>query len=230
MSATDLPGLDRLLDVVSKHGVPIETLPADRFPPLAGAEVCGLSTDPLLAAAFARFGKIVLGRVGLELWLIMPGDGEKNGLILESEEWQGYFPHRFWPEHFRALVPFGGEGLYRYATVPELVNPEGFQPVVFLDSYEDIYALPIASNVNRFFDTFSRYLEIMVADPDYQVGRAPRVGFPYGIPELIAKDKPLVGMIKEGRFDRLMYERNKTGLRNERAIASTREWIHRILQ
>ena len=28
MSTVELPGLDRLLEVVNKHGVPIETLPA----------------------------------------------------------------------------------------------------------------------------------------------------------------------------------------------------------
>ncbi len=161
---------------------------------------------------------------------MFPGNEEKNGLVLENEEWQGYFPHRFWPDHFRALMLFGGEMLYRYATVPELASSEGFQPVVFLDPYEEIHALPVASNVNRFFDTFSRYLEIMAEDPDYQMGGVPGVAFPYGVPELIAKEGSLIEMVKEGRFDRLMYERDKTGWRDERAIASTREWISRLLQ
>ena len=224
----DLPGMDRLLEVVGKHGVHIEAMPASRIAPCAGDMLYGMPVDPLLAGAYSRFGKLVLGRLGLDTWLLLPGDEEKSGLVLENEEWQGCFPHMFWPEHFRALMPFGSDMRYRFATVPELANSGGRQPVVFLDPYEEIYALPIASDVNRFFDTFSRYVEIVVDDPDYQAGGTPGVGFPYDVPELIAKDTPLLGMIREGRFDRLMYERNKTGWRDERAVASTKEWISRL--
>jgi hypothetical protein len=127
-------------------------------------------------------------------------------------------------------MPFGSHLLYRYATVPEFANAEGLQPVVFLDPYEEIHVLPIASSVDRFFDTFSRYVELMVEDPDYQAGSAPMVSFPRGVPELVASDKPLMGMITEGRFDRLMYERNKTGWRDEVSIERTREWISRLVQ
>ena len=230
MSVIDLSGLDRLLEVVGKHGVPIETMSAARIPPRSGDRLYEMPVDPLLASAYSRFGKLVLGRLGRDTWLLLPGDEEKSGLVLENEEWQGYFPHMFWPEHFRVLMPFGSHMLYRYATVPELANSEGRQPVVLLDPYEDIHALPIASDLNRFFDTFSRYVEAMVDDPGYQAGGAPMVGFPYDVPELIARDTPLLGMIKEGRFDRLMYERNKTGWRDESAIASTREWISGLLR
>jgi hypothetical protein len=155
----NLPGLDRLLDVARKNRLPTETLPPGPFPPRVGESLGGMQIDPLLVAAFRRFGKLGLGVTGSEVWLLMPGRDEKNGLLLEHEEWQGQFPHRFWPDHFRELMPFGGEGLYRYATMPGLANPEGIQPVVFLDPYEDIHALPVASNVDRFFDTFSQYLE-----------------------------------------------------------------------
>ena len=215
----EMLGLDRLLEVVSKHGVPIETIPAGRMPPRPGDRLHGKPVDPLLAGAFSRFGKLVVGRLGWDTWLLLPGDEEKNGLVLENDEWQSYFPHTFWPEHFRALMLFGSDMRYRFATVPELANSEGRQPVVFLDPYEEIHALPIASDVNRFFDTFSRYVEVMVEDPDYQAGGAPGVGFPYDVTKLIARDTQLLGMIKEGRFDRLTYECNKTGWRDESAIA-----------
>lgn len=230
MSTVDLPGLDRLLEIVNKHRVPIETLPAGLMPPRPGDRLHGMPVDPFLAEAFSRFGKLVVGRLGRDTWLLLPGDEEKSGLVLENEEWQGGFPHMFWPDHFRALMLFGSDMRYRFATVPELANPEGRQPVVFLDPYEDIHALPIASDVNRFFDTYSQYVEVMVEDPDYQAGNAPGVGFPYDVPELIARDTPLLSMIKEGRFDRLMYERNKSNWRDERAIASTREWINKLLR
>lgn len=230
MSAKDLPGLDRLLEVVSTHGMPVVTQPASRIVPRPGDRLYGMSVDPLLADAYSRFGKLVLGRLGSDTWLLSPGDEEQSGLVLENEEWQGCFPHRFWPDHFRALMLFGSDMRYRYATVPELANAEGHQPVVFLDPHEEIHALPIASDVNRFFETYSRYIEVMVAAPDYQASDSPTVVFPYGVPELIAGDRPLLGMIKEGRFDRLMYERNKTGWRDKNALASTQEWIRRLLR
>ena len=154
----------------------------------------------------------------------------RTGLVLENEEWQGYFPHMFWPEHFRALMLFGSDMRYCYATVPELANSEGRQPVVFLEPIRGYLTLPVASDVNRFFDTFSRgmwrsWSKTPTIKPVAPLG----VGFPYGVPELIARDTPLLGMIKEGRFDRLMYERNKTGWRDERAFASTQVWISKIL-
>ena len=109
MRAMNLPGLKRLLEVASRHGVPIETQPAGLHPPRVGDRMCGMLVDPLLAAA-------------------------------------------------------------------------------------------------------------------------PMVTFPYGVPEIIAKDKLLMGMIREGRFDRWMYETNKTGWRDKVRIESTKEWIHRLLQ
>jgi len=230
MRAMNLPGLKRLLEVASRHRVPIETQPAGLRPPRVGDRVCGMPVDPLLAAAFTQFGKLVIGQLGWDTWLMMPGNDEKNGLLWENEEWQSYFPHDFWPDHFRALMPFGSHMLYRYATVPELANSEGIHPVVFLDPYEEVQAIPIASSVDRFFDAFSLYVEIVVEDPDFLAGGAPMVTFPYGVPEIIAKDNLLMGMIREGRFDRWMYETNKTGWQDKGRIESTKEWIHRLLQ
>ena len=124
---------------------------------------------------------------------------------------------------------FGNEMLYRYATVPELASPEGVQPVIRVDPYEDIHALPVASDLDRFFDTYSRYIEIMVEDPDYRASGVAWVRFPYDVPELLARDRPLVSMIKEGRFDRWMYESDKTGRFDAAGRESTRAWVIEIL-
>ena len=229
MSTSDLPGLNRLLEVARQHDVYIETLPAGKSSPRAGERLYGMSVDPQLAAAFARFGKLVIGKLGAETGLLMRCDDEVNAFLQENKEWQGSFPHEFWPEHFRALMPFGRELRYRYATVPGLANPAGLQPVVQWNPYEELYALPIASTVDGFFETFSRYLEMVADDPDFREGGAPTFVFPHDVPELLAQDKPLVKMIKEGLFDRLMYERNKTGWRRETDIVSTRQWIDSIL-
>jgi hypothetical protein len=181
----------------------------------------------LLAAACERLGGLVLGS---DIHVLMRCDDTVDRILLENQEWQGYFPHDSWPDHFQSLMIFGGEMLYRYATVPALASPEGLQPVVFLDPYEAIYALPVASDVNRFFETCSRHVEMMVEDPEYQATGVSIIGFPWRTPELIAKDRVLVDMIKQGRFERLMYERDKTGWRDENAIAGTQQWLDKVLR
>jgi len=91
MPAYDRSGLNRLLEVVRRRGVPVETLPAGRSPPHSGERLCGMPVDPLLAAAFTRCGKLVLGSTGTQCPLLTRCDDEVNGLLLENEEWQGYF-------------------------------------------------------------------------------------------------------------------------------------------
>ncbi len=226
MRAIDLPGLDRLLDVSREWGVPLETGPGSSTPPRAGEMLEGLPIDPLLAAAYARVGMLNLGS---SRPLLMRCDNEANTFLRENKEWQSYFPHEFWPEHFRPLVIFGGNMLYRYALVPALANADGLQPVVFVDPYEEIYALPIASDLDRFFDAFSHYVRILAEDPEYRATGAPSIGFPWRTPELIAKDSLLIEMIKKGLFDRLMYESNKTGRHDETGIAETQRWLTTVL-
>ncbi|WP_309892570.1 hypothetical protein [Archangium sp.] len=107
---------------------------------------------------------------------------------------------------------------YHYATVPRLADARGLQPVVKVDVHEEPYAVPLASNVDRFFDTYSRYLESLVAEPDYEeLGPAVRT-FPWQVPELIARDLPLVEMLQAGRFDFLMPKNEET-----------RSWVAMIL-
>ena len=133
------------------------------------------------------------------------------------------------PSTAQELAAAGGNMLYRYALVPALANAEGLQPVVFVDPYEEIYALPVASDLNRFFDAFSHYVKILAEDPEYRATGAPVTGFPWRTPELIAKDSRLVEMIKQGLFDRLMYESTKAGRHDEAGIAETQRWIGAVL-
>jgi hypothetical protein len=119
----------------------------------------------MLAAFYSRLG-------GLQLYLklyVEPCDEQVNGILMANEEVQPY-----WPEPFRSLLVFGGhEALaYRYATVPSLADARGFQPVVMVDPYEDIQAVPIASNVDRFFEADARYLELIYETPELREDRA----------------------------------------------------------
>jgi hypothetical protein len=125
-----------------------------------------------------------------------------NGILMANEHVQ-----RHWPEPFRSLLVFGGQEAlaYTYATVPNLADAQGLQPVVEADPYEDIYAVPVASNVDRFFDAYARYLELIYETPEFRDCPEARPLFPNEVPELIAADRTLMNMLVDGRFDFLMF-------------------------
>jgi hypothetical protein len=106
------------------------------------------------------------------------------------------------------LSLFGGKASLAYylATVPGLADENGRQPVVLVDTYEldGPYALPLASNVDRFFDVYSRYLEALVMHPSFAADGMAALTFPWEVPELFARDERLVELIRAGRFDPLM--------------------------
>lgn len=76
-------------------------------------------------------------------------------------------------------------------------DARGLQPVVEVDPYEDIHALPIASNVDRLFDAYAHYLELIHERPDYNEDRGTWPVFPWGVPEIIAADQTLMGMLMD---------------------------------
>ncbi|QRK10715.1 hypothetical protein JQX13_11935 [Archangium violaceum] len=195
-----LPGLDRLMEVYRKHGLHMETLPPGRSPPEAGALVAGYPFDPVLAAVYRRLGRADFGgEFGGQLFLNRVDD-QRNGIALDTE---GF---RRPEEPFHSSVIFGNvPGLaHYYAVVPKLADERGRQPVIFIDAYMDRYVLPIASDVDRFFDTLSRYVELLVQDEGFRSGGRRDVEFPDSVPELIARDRRLVEMIHTGRFDFIM--------------------------
>jgi hypothetical protein len=197
MMNVPMPGLERLLAACERYPVRAKMRKSWSGAPTAGSPFMGRPFDPMLAAFYARLGGLHLD---LELF-VEPCDEQVNGILLANEE------ESDWPEPFRSLLIFGrDEALaYRYATVPSLADARGFQPVVKVDPYEDIYALPVASNVDRFFDAYARYLELLHETPEFRDDPDARPTFPRGVPEIIAEDRALVGMLVEGRFDSLMF-------------------------
>jgi hypothetical protein len=161
--------------------------------------MAGLPFDRVLSAVYARLGfaafatdvdGIVLGRYD---------DVERK--LEEDNRWWGK-AHRG-----RLALPtfiFAGEPMmaYHYATVPDLADAQGRAPVVMVDIYEDPYALPVASDVDRFFDAYSHYLETLMDIPGAR--EEAQLTFPWSIPAVIGRDAALVKMIHEGRFDLLM--------------------------
>jgi hypothetical protein len=218
MTNVPMPGLDRLLLACEKYSVQAKIRKPWGGAPSAGSLLLGRPFDPMLAAFYSRLGGLHLD---LDLF-VEPCEEQVNGILMANEEIQPY-----WPEPFRSLLIFGCQeaSAYRYATVPRLADAQGFQPVVEVDPYEDFYALPIASNVDRFFDTYSRYLELIYETPELAEERGAWPVFPWDVPEIIAADRTLMGMIVEGRFDFLMFQERVEARRTSEEI---REWIARL--
>jgi hypothetical protein len=218
MKMLPLPGLDRLLEAIKKYELPVRESPPAASVRSPGEPLLGRPFDPMLAAFYERLGGLTLH---LELY-IASCDARMDEVHLENKRAQSH-----WPEPFRSLLVFGGQEAlaYRYATVPSLADAQGLQPVVEVDPYEDIYALPVASNVDRFLDTYARYLELLYETPEFRDDPDARPPFPSGVPELIAEDRALVGMLVEGRFDSLMFQPE---IQSEETQEYLRRWVAKL--
>jgi len=122
----------------------------------------------------------------------------EGGLLPENEFLRQY--NRM-PTHSSLVFGWETGFSYYYGTVPRLANSQRLQPVVFIDNYEDNFAIPVASSVDRFFHLYSRYLERLVADPGYGQPFTMTINFPWGMTQLIARDEPLMEQVLAGRFD-----------------------------
>jgi hypothetical protein len=207
-----LPGLERFMEVCQRNSLPWKHEPPGPTAPTAGTLVAGLQLDPLLAALYSRVDFI---GVKEGFGLFRTHDTQGGDLFQRNERWR-----RNQPAPFDALLIFGKENALAtyYATVPALADAAGRQPVVEVDIHEEPYAIPLASDVDRFFDTYSRYWEALIAEPDYAEEGPAALTFPFGVPELVARDEALVRMLGEGRFDFL-------GVQKDRSI---REWIQKV--
>ena len=211
MQPETLPGLERLLEVCGRKGIAVKQ-EAPVSPALAaGTPVAGQPLDPVLAAVHARMGYFWVKE---EFFLFRRKGGQRFDLGRVNERWR-----RVRPEPFGSLLVFAEEDRlgYLYATVPRLADSRGRQPVVRLDVYEAPYALPVASDVDRFFDTYARYLEAVLPGPRGVEDAPPP--FPWAVPELLARDGPLVALLEAGRFDRLLPPEG----------TQAREWSSRLL-
>jgi hypothetical protein len=58
--------------------------------------------------------------------------------------------------------------------------------------------------VDRFFDTYSRYLEALLTLPNARQEKGALLTFPWEVPYLFSRDMPLVSAIRAGHFDAFM--------------------------
>jgi len=199
MQPMELPGLERLLGVCQRLNLGLETSPPAREPLKAGSLLEGVPFDPVLASVYARMGQGVFASELRCLTLDQSNDDAHR--LEESNKW---WRENYWKELGEPVLVFGGS-TFTYATVPGLADAWGKQPVVHIDIYEyDPKVMPVASNVDRFFDSYSRYLEAVVAEPSYQESGEVEFTFPWDSTELLARDERLVELMRAGRFDSLM--------------------------
>jgi len=200
MEPISLPGLERLLDVCQRLNLGLMSSPPAREPLRAGGLLEGLPLDPLLASVYARLGQVVFASKLTGLSLVQSDDNERQ-LEQRNKLWR----ENHWDELGMPVIVFAGE-VYSYATVPSLADEWGRQPVVEVNTYEldGLHVLPVASNVDRFFDSYSRYLEAVVASPRYQEAGENGILFPSHMGDLLARDERLVELLRSGRFEPLM--------------------------
>jgi len=205
------------MDVCQHLGMAVWTQPPVRAVPTDGELVGNLPFDPVLAAVYSRWSKASFATdiAGV----VLAGNDDSEFSLKNQSTW--------WREFHQARVPlplfiFGGEPLlaYSYATVPDLADAQGRQPVVHVDTYEIEGPLihPVASNVDRFLDTYSHFLEEVAATPEFKKEREVVLTFPWDVPHLLARDLPLVELLRAGRFASVLPQDD-----------STRRWVERIL-
>jgi len=216
MESMALPGLERLMEVCQRSSLSVETSPPAREPLKAGSLLEGLPLDPVLASVYARLGHAMFATelVGPG-WILYRHDDQVHGLEERNKWWR----EEWWQELGEPVIVFGGD-LYTYATVPRLADERGRQPVIRVDTYEyDPHVMPVASSVDRFFDSYSRYLESLVTDRDYQEEGETNLRFPWQATEILARDERLVELMRAGRFDSLMKIMDDV----------TRRWVDKVM-
>lgn len=197
----ELPGLEKLMAVCTRLGLQLKISPPSHTPLPAGTLIAGLPFDPLLAAVYERVGYAAFATDVAGIILRWQTDPEQK--LEEDNQW--------WSKAHRNQLPiptliFAGEPLlaYHYATVPSLADAHGLQPVVKVNVYEEPYALPIASNVDRFFEAYAFYLEELLSLPDAREQGDTLLLFPREVPHIIGRDRLLVDLLRDGRFDGFM--------------------------
>lgn len=218
MGPMSLPGLERLMEVCQRLNLGMKISPPGREPLKAGDLLEGLPFDPILTAVYTRLGHAAFASKVMG-WVLSRSNDDAHDLQSINKRWR----ERWWEKLGEPVIVFGGEmGMaYDYATVPGLADAWGRQPVVHIDTYEfEPYVMPVASNVDRFFDTYSHFLECLVADPYYQETGETNRTFPWNATDILARDERLVELMRAGRFDALM----------KNVDDETRRWAARVMR
>jgi len=214
MDPMALPGLERLLEVCERLNLGLETSPPAKEPLKAGHLLEGVPFDPVLASVYARLGHATFASKVMG-WTLTRSDDQVHRLEEKNKWWR----ENRWGDLGEPVIVFGGY-VYSYATVPRLADGRGIQPVVEVNTYEfdELHVMPVASSVDRFFDSYSRYLEALVVHPRYKESGETGLTFPWDVTDILARDERLVELMRAGCFDSLMKIRDD----------STRRWFEKV--
>lgn len=191
-----LPGLERLIAVCQHRSLPAKLSPPLASAPQQGESVFGEPLDPHLVALYQRLGAAEFTRPAEFSGLALYGLGAGAEGLVQRNTWLregGEVP-------YESSIVFGWEMgfAFYYGVVPRLAGPRGLQPVIHISAMEALYAVPVASSVDRFFDLYASYLELAAQPRDFEeIG----VHFPWDVQHLIAQDAPLLEQVRTGCFD-----------------------------
>jgi hypothetical protein len=144
-----LPGFERLIKICHQHKLPLELSSPLSTAPKGGELIFDQAFDPQLATLYQRTGEATLGS-----FTLLPPHHEHQGLLAINEHFK-----RDGEEPFRSTLVFGQKTGFSYylGTVPMLADAQGLQPVIYIPYYPgERSGMPIASSVDRFFDTYSQ--------------------------------------------------------------------------
>lgn len=121
----------------------------------------------------------------------------------DSLEWRNVSQRRS-PEDYIPPYPFDrmivfaqyGRRASYLATVPSLADEDGRQPVIYVDTSETVWAVPIASSVDRLFALIANYLE--EAMTRYGRDGLSEMQFPLDVPRMVGKDEALASQVRAG--------------------------------
>lgn len=192
---SSLKGLERLMARCREQRLPLRLGTASKEDWTGRELFPGQPLDPLLAAVFKRVGDARMA----ELALYAP-EGANGVMVINRtlrERGEDPFPSCLVFAQVPSLA-------YRFALVPGLPDAHGLQPVVFIDDHIEKEVLPVASNLDHFFDTYARSIESFAKGGTPSPDAWDDMDFPRFEPELVAQDTTLVEMMRAGRFDGLV--------------------------
>jgi hypothetical protein len=98
-----------------------------------------------------------------------------------------------------AFAQYGHQASY-LATVPALASKDGEQPVLYVDTHEDPWAVPIGYSVDATFALLSHYIDHRATKQLGRVGLV-EINFPLDIPDLISTDAVLSELVVSKEFE-----------------------------
>jgi len=200
-------GFDALFAACERLSIPVTAGPPRADVP---ADVLGQPLDATLRAVFREHDGMWWSAPEFSL-RIYPLEGadafEWRNLSLRRSS-DDYVP----PYPFESLLVFAqyGRRASYLATVPSLADAAGRQPVLYLDTHEDPWAVPVAASVDAAFGVLAEYLAR---------ARLQEVNFPLDVADLISSDAALASRVTAKEFDAWT-----------RGDASLQEWLQQTFK